>query len=238
MTAAAPLPQGPAKVAAVRRMFDAIAPRYDLLNRLLTLGLDRRWRRRAVAELRLPAGARVFDLACGTGDLCRDLGAAGLGPVGFDLSTGMLRAAQGHRAWADRPAPLVLSDALRLPVPAHSADGVTCGFALRNVVDLGELFAEVARVLRPRGRVSLLEVSEPTHPVLRTGHRVYFGAVVPRIGGLLSDRAAYRYLPRSMSYLPPADELLAMLAEHGFDAVERRTLSGGIAQLITATRRP
>ncbi len=225
------LPQGRAKVAAVRSMFDTIAPRYDLLNRLLTFGMDRRWRRRAVRELRLPAGSRVFDLACGTGDLCRDLETAGYDPMGFDMSAGMLRAARTR-------APLVLGDALRLPVPTGSTDGITCGFALRNVVDLDELFTELARVIRPGGRVSLLEVAEPSNPVLRAGHRLYFGRIIPRIGGLLSDRTAYEYLPRSVSYLPPPAEMLDLLAGRGFDSVNRTLLSGGIAQLITATRTP
>lgn len=238
MSSDSALPQGQDKVAAVRAMFDTIAPRYDLLNRLLTFGMDRRWRRRSVRELRLPAGARVFDLACGTGDLCRDLEAADMSPVGFDLSAGMLQAAQKYRASAKLQAPLVLGDALRLPVPAESADGITCGFALRNVVDLDGLFAELARVVRPGGRVSLLEVAEPSNLVLRAGHWFYFGKVIPLVGGLLSDRAAYEYLPKSVAYLPPMDEVLVLLAGHGFDAVDHLELSGGIAQLITATRKP
>ena len=238
MTSDSALPQGQDKVAAVRSMFDAIAPRYDLLNRLLTFGMDRRWRRRAVRELRLPAGARVLDLACGTGDLCRDLEAAGLNPVGFDLSAGMLRAAQKYRAAGKLHAPMVLGDALRLPVPPQSADGITCGFALRNVVDLEGLFAEIARVVCPGGRVSLLEVAVPSNPVLRVGHSVYFGKVIPKVGGLLSDRTAYEYLPKSVAYLPPIDEMLGLLARQGFNAVDLVLLSGGIAQLITATRKP
>ncbi|MCY3577943.1 MAG: ubiquinone/menaquinone biosynthesis methyltransferase [bacterium] len=232
------LPQGQDKVAAVRSMFDAIAPRYDLLNRLLTFGMDCRWRRRSVRELQLPAGARVYDLACGTGDLCRDLEAAGFKPVGFDMSAGMLHAAQKYRASGKLHAPMVLGDALRLPVPAQSADGITCGFALRNVVDLDGLFAELARVVRPGGRVSLLEVAEPSHPVMRLGHGLYFGRVIPLIGGLLSDRTAYEYLPKSVAYMPPTDEMLGLLAGHGFEAVDHLLLSGGIAQLITATREP
>ncbi|WP_419919842.1 ubiquinone/menaquinone biosynthesis methyltransferase [Candidatus Poriferisocius sp.] len=231
MTTDPALPRGQDKVATVRSMFDTIAPRYDLLNRLLTFGMDRRWRRRSVRELNLPAGSRVLDLACGTGDLCRDLKAAGHNPLGFDLSPGMLQAARTR-------APLVLADILHLPVPAQSADGATCGFALRNVADLDKLFAELARVVRPGGRVSLLEVAQPTNPVLRAGHRFYFGKVMPRIGGLLSDRAAYEYLPRSVAYLPPTPEMLALLASHGFDSIRRMPLSGGIAQLITATRIP
>jgi demethylmenaquinone methyltransferase/2-methoxy-6-polyprenyl-1,4-benzoquinol methylase len=222
------LPQGDDKVRAVRAMFDAIAPRYDLVNRLMTFGLDVRWRRRAVRLLRLTDGT-VLDIACGTGDLCRELHRSGLHPVGLDLSLGMLRAAR-------TPGPRVQGDALRLPLPDASVDGVTCGFALRNLVDLEPFFDEVARVVRPGGRIALLEVAEPPNGLLRWGHGVYFGKVVPRIGGLLSDASAYRYLPRSVAYLPPADEMVAMLRKRGFPDIERLLLTGGIAQLLLGTR--
>lgn len=236
MSSDSALPQGREKVVAVRSMFDAIAPRYDLLNRLLTFSMDCRWRRRSVRELRLPSGSRVYDLACGTGDLCRDLEAAGFSPVGFDMSAGMLHAAQKYRASGKLHAPMVLGDALCLPVPDRSADGITCGFALRNVVDLDGLFAELARVVRPGGRVSLLEVAEPSNPAMRLGHGFYFGKVIPLIGGLLSDRTAYEYLPKSVAYMPPTEDMLGLLAGRGFEAVNHRLLSGGIAQLTTATR--
>ena len=237
MSSDAALPQGQDKVAAVRSMFDAIAPRYDLLNRLLTFGMDIRWRRRAVRELGLPAESQVFDLACGTGDLCRDLESAGYRAVGFDLSAGMLQAAQKYRDSGKLSAPMVLGDALCLPVPPQSADGITCGFALRNVVDLDGLFAELARVVRPGGRVSLLEVAEPSNPIMRLGHSVYFGKVIPLIGGLLSDRTAYEYLPKSVAYMPPTEEMLGLLAGRGFEAVNHTLLSGGIAQLVSATKK-
>lgn len=224
------LPVGEDKERAVRAMFDTIAPRYDLVNRVMTVGLDVGWRRRAVRALELPAGSVVLDLACGTGDLCRDLTRAGHRPVGIDLSAGMLAAARTE-------APLVHGDALALPVADGAVDGATCGFALRNFVALPPLFAALARALRPGGRIALLEVAEPESRVLRWGHGVYFGRVVPRIGGLLSDADAYRYLPRSVSYLPPIDELLGQLADAGFVDVDRRLLTGGISQLITATRR-
>jgi demethylmenaquinone methyltransferase/2-methoxy-6-polyprenyl-1,4-benzoquinol methylase len=210
-------------------MFDAIAPRYDLVNRIMTFGLDVRWRKRTVRDLALPAGALVLDIAAGTGDLCRELSARGLRPVGVDLSLGMLRHAR-------TTAPLVQADALRLPVPDGSVDGITCGFALRNLAALEPFLAEAARVVRPGGRIGLLEVAEPTNPVLRTGHAVYFGRVVPRIGGALSDGDAYRYLPRSVAYLPPPAALLELVRAAGFADARRTALSGGISQLLIGTR--
>jgi demethylmenaquinone methyltransferase / 2-methoxy-6-polyprenyl-1,4-benzoquinol methylase len=223
-----PLPQGDEKVRAVRQMFDTIAPRYDLVNRIMTFGLDVRWRKRATRALALPAGSTVLDLAAGTGDFCRELRRGGLQPVGVDLSFGMLAAARTD-------APLVQGDALRLPVPDGSVDGVTCGFALRNFVALEPFFAELARVVRPGGRIALLDVAQPVNPVLRWGHAIYFGKVVPRIGGLLSDKQAYRYLPRSAAYLPEGDAMTTMLRSVGFHDAQRRLLSGGITQLLTGT---
>lgn len=230
MTSNDGLPQGAEKVRAVRSMFDAIAPRYDLVNRIMTFRLDVGWRRKTVASLRLPTGSLVLDLAAGTGDLCRDLQRAGHVAIGADLSWGML-------AHARTDAPLVQADALRLPVPAGAVDGVTSGFALRNFVDLPAFFAELGRVVRPGGRVALLDAAQPQNKVLQLGHGVYFGKVVPKIGGLLSDPSAYRYLPKSMAYLPPPAVMLDTLSAAGFAEVDRRLLTGGIAQLITGTRR-
>ena len=210
-------------------MFDAIAPRYDLVNRVMTFRLDVAWRRRAVRELALAAGSSVLDLACGTGDLCRDLVRAGHAPIGVDLSFGMLAAARTG-------APLVQADALRLPVGDGRVEGATCGFALRNFVELAPFLDELGRVVRPGGRLALIEVAEPANPILRAGHGVYFGHVVPRIGGLLSDAAAYRYLPKSVAYLPPTKEMMAMVHSAGFSDATRAPLSGGIAQLIIGTR--
>ena len=116
-------------------------------------------------------------------------------------------------------------------------DGITCGFALRNLEALNPFFAEIARILRPGGRMALLEVDRPTNPILRFGHGLYFNRVVPWVGGLLSDRDAYQYLPRSVAYLPDRAKLLALIADAGFFEVCKERLSGGIAQLLTATRR-
>ena len=228
-TAPEALPQGAEKVEAVRSMFDSIAPRYDLVNRIMTFRMDVGWRRKALTALALPSGSVVLDLACGTGDLCRELSDRGLRPIGVDMSFGMLAAARTS-------APLVQGDVLGLPVPNGAVDGVTCGFALRNFAALEPFFGELARTIRPGGRIALLDVAEPPNRLLRFGHGIYFGKVVPFIGGLLSDPAAYRYLPRSVAYLPEPAVMLRQLAEAGFVDVERKLLAGGIAQLITATR--
>ncbi len=224
------LPSGADKAVAVRGMFDRIAGRYDLVNRVMTFGMDGGWRRRAVRELRLPGGSRVVDLACGTGDLCTDLLDAGYRAIGMDFSRGMLLRATTVAA-------LVEADVLRLPLADASVDGATCGFALRNVVVLAALFEEAARVVRPGGRAAFLEASEPERRLLRAGHALYFKRIVPMIGGVLSDRDAYRYLPRSMAYLPPPARLVEMLERAGFEQVERIVLLGGAAQLILGTRR-
>jgi demethylmenaquinone methyltransferase/2-methoxy-6-polyprenyl-1,4-benzoquinol methylase len=225
-----PLPVGDAKVRAVDDMFDRIAPRYDLLNRMLTFGMDVGWRKRTVAALGLPPGARVLDIACGTGDLCRELKSQGYLAIGIDRSAGMLAAARTS-------APLLRADGLRLPFASGTVDGIVCGFALRNFENLGRFIAECARVLRTGGRVSLLEVAEPRPRVLRFGHSMYFGHVVPLVGGLVSDRAAYQYLPKSVAYLPAEPELMAILVDAGFPDARRTPLSMGIAQLLTGTRR-
>ncbi|NND74302.1 MAG: ubiquinone/menaquinone biosynthesis methyltransferase [Ilumatobacter sp.] len=225
----AELPEGDAKVAAVRDMFDAIAPKYDRLNRIISFRLDVRWRKRAVRDLALPAGSRVLDLASGTGDLCIDLAAVGIRPISMDLSFGMLS--------ADRSgSPRVQTDILRLPVPDGAVDGVMCGFALRNLVDLDTFFAELGRVVRPGGRIALLDVSVPKNPVVRWGNNIYFGKVVPKIGAALSDGAAYSYLPKSVAYLPSPEEMLAGLRAAGFADATHAQLSGGLTQLMVATR--
>jgi demethylmenaquinone methyltransferase / 2-methoxy-6-polyprenyl-1,4-benzoquinol methylase len=227
----APLPEGEDKHRAVEAMFDRIAPRYDRLNRIISLGQDGRWRRQTVAALRLSPGATVLDLGCGTGDLCDVVAGAGYFPIGVDFSAGMLAAAHTR-------APLARADALTLPVPDASADGVVSGFALRNFVDLDGFLRECARVLRPGGRLAALETAEPAGPLLRAGHDLWFRRVVPFVGAKLAhDAEAYDYLPRSAAYLPPPGELLALFEAAGFAAVARRTFTGGAVQLITGTRR-
>lgn len=213
----------------VRSMFDAISPRYDLVNRIMTFRLDTRWRRRAVRDLALPANSTVLDLAAGTGDLCIDLRRAQLRPISIDFSFGMLANDRSK-------APRTQADILRLPVPFQSVDGVICGFALRNLVDLDIFFEECARVIRPGGRIALLDVGIPHNPIIRFGNNIYFGKIVPRIGALLSDAAAYRYLPRSVAYLPERSVLVAKLQQAGFADAVHTQLSGGLTQLMVGTR--
>ncbi len=224
------LPDPTDKAASVEAMFDRIAGRYDRLNRILTLRMDVRWRRVSVRDLGLVGRATVLDIACGTGDFCRELDRVGHDVVGTDFSAGMLAAARTR-------APLVRGDALRLPIATGALDGLTCGFALRNFTALEPFIAECARTVRPGGRIALLDVSEPRSRLVRFGHALWFRKVVPFVGGLLSDRAAYRYLPESTAYLPPTADLLAMVRAAGFDDVRHRTFFFGTAQLITGTRR-
>ncbi|MFT7473409.1 MAG: demethylmenaquinone methyltransferase/2-methoxy-6-polyprenyl-1,4-benzoquinol methylase [Verrucomicrobiales bacterium] len=210
-------------------MFDTIAPRYDLVNRIMTFRLDVRWRRIAIESLGLGEGAVVLDLATGTGDFCRELSERGYSSIGADFSFGMLAAARTSE-------PLVQGDGMDLPLANSSVDGATCGFALRNFVDLERVFAELARVVRPGGRIALLDASQPDNALMRFGHGLYFGKLVPFVGGLLSNKEAYGYLPRSLAYLPPRSELLAVLERSGFSDVRHQQLTMGAAQLLTGTR--
>jgi len=229
VTVPTPLPGTAEKARVVEEMFDRIAPRYDLMNHLMTGGLDLVWRRRAVGELRLPRGATVADLACGPGEFCRELHRQGYRTIGVDSSAGMLARARG----ADR---LVRADILDLPFEPASVDGVTSGFALRNVVDIGRCAAEMARVVRPGGRVAVLDLAEP-RPATRWIRATWVNRVVPRLGALLSDGEAYRYLPASTAYLPDGPTLVGIFREAGFDDTRRTLLGFGTVQLLVGTRR-
>jgi demethylmenaquinone methyltransferase/2-methoxy-6-polyprenyl-1,4-benzoquinol methylase len=222
------LPPAAEKAALVRQMFDRIAPRYERLNTVLTFGLDRGWRRAAITAAGLEPGDVVVDVACGTGDLAALAAAAGVRAVGVDFAPAMLARARG------RGVALVRGDAAALPLRSACARAVTCGFALRNVVEIGAVLAEAARVLRPGGRLVLLEIASPHAPLLRWAHRLYFERVVPLLGALLAERSAYAYLPASAAYLPSESALRALLEAAGFTDVERRLLGAGSVQLVTA----
>jgi demethylmenaquinone methyltransferase / 2-methoxy-6-polyprenyl-1,4-benzoquinol methylase len=226
------LPLGEEKAVFVRAMFDRIAPRYDLLNRCLSLRLDQYWRRVTIRTAAVSAHDTVVDLACGTGDLSELAARTGAQVVGVDFSYNMLVGARRRNI----PATFVHSDALSTPLPTAWASVVLSGFALRNFVSIPAVVSEAARLLKPGGRLAFLEVDTPAHPLLRWGHHLYFTRIVPFLGSLLSDQHAYAYLPESVSYLPEDAALLRIITEAGFRHVTKRRLSSGIAQLLTAVR--
>ncbi len=234
MSAVTPIPGAPEK-AAVRSMFDRIAPRYDLLNRLLSAGTDVRWRRRAVDFLEIPPPARVLDLCTGTADLLiealgRDPRQSGLG---VDLSHGMLvrGAAKLARGGYVGRAALAGGDGERLPVRDGLFDGALVAFGIRNVGDPVAAMREVRRALRPGGRFVVLEFSMP-EGFFGVAYRLYFRHVLPRVGGLVSgDASAYSYLPASVGRFPRPDAFAGLMAEAGFADVRWRPLTGGIACL-------
>ncbi|MEE2665860.1 MAG: ubiquinone/menaquinone biosynthesis methyltransferase [Myxococcota bacterium] len=228
------LPPDGEKRARVRSMFDRIAPRYDLLNRVISGGMDQRWRQRALSLARVGPADRVLDLACGTGDLCEHTRSLGAEPIGADFARQMLVGARARGV----EAAFVQGDAAQLPIADRSVSVVTCGFALRNFVALGPVFAEMARVLVPGGRIALIEVDRPANRLVRFAHSLYFDRVVPWIGGLVSDREAYRYLPQSTAYLPEAGDLLAMLSKAGFEQMAKHSLMLGAAQILIGVRAP
>jgi len=216
----------------VRAMFDRIAPRYDVLNRLISFRLDQRWRRAVVRAATISAQDRVIDLACGTGDLSELAVRTGARVVGVDFAGNMLAGARRRGI----SAAFVQADAERLPLPPHWATVVVSGFALRNFVSIPAVLVEAARVLLPGGRLVLLEVDTPTNKLLQWGYGLYFKRLVPFLGALLSDAPAYAYLPRSVSYLPESSTLQRMIEAAGFRQVVKHQLSGGVVQLLTAIR--
>ncbi len=222
------LPRGKQKASVVRNMFDAIAPRYDLVNKLMTFGMDGYWRRRAIKALGLPPGSLVLDLATGTGDLAKELRRQSVRTVGLDLSFGMLMASKVEGS-------LVQADGSNSPFPDHVFDGVISAFAVRNFSDLPAILRELSRIIRLGGRLSLLDISDPQGLAGMAG-RVWFEKGAPLIGSLLSDRDAYSYLPRSVQYLPSPAEMKRMMAEAGFSCNNHRVMTAGITQLYTGTR--
>ena len=215
----------------VRGMFDRIAPVYDVMNRVMTAGLDLRWRR-LTAEAVVRRGDRVLDACCGTGDLAVADGRAGGDVTGLDFSPRMLERARRKSdavKWVE-------GDMLALPFEDGSFEAATVGFGVRNVVDLEHGLAELARVLVPGGRVGILEITTPTG-LLAPFYRLWFDRIVPLLGKVLKGGEAYSYLPASVRRFPDKEALAGLLRTAGFDGVEYRTFAGGIVALHTGTKR-
>jgi demethylmenaquinone methyltransferase / 2-methoxy-6-polyprenyl-1,4-benzoquinol methylase len=213
----------------VRSMFDRIAPVYDVMNRVMTAGLDRRWRRETVREVVRP-GDRVLDAACGTGDLAIEASRAGARVVGLDFSGAMLERAR-------RKAPeleWLQGDLLALPFEDGEFDAATVGFGIRNVADLEAGLRELRRVVRPGGRLGVLEITRPTG-FMRPFYSLWFDRVVPLLGRILPGGEAYTYLPASVRRFPGPEELAAAMRAAGFDDVRYRLFAGGIVALHVAS---
>jgi demethylmenaquinone methyltransferase/2-methoxy-6-polyprenyl-1,4-benzoquinol methylase len=214
----------------VQTMFDRIAPVYDVMNRVMTAGLDRRWRR-LTADAVVRPGDRVLDACCGTGDLAVACARTGGKVTGLDFSPRMLERARRK----SRAVTWIEGDLLALPFADGSFDATTVGFGVRNVADLERGLAELARVLVPGGRLGILEITTPTG-LLAPFYRVWFDRIVPLLGKLLKGGAAYSYLPASVRRFPGPQELADLLERAGFAAVEYRTFAGGIVALHTGQK--
>lgn len=217
----------------VQAMFDRVAPRYDLMNRVMSAGLDIRWRRLAAAAADVSLGGRALDVCCGTGDLTFEL-ARRVGPLGhatgLDFSEEMLVRARTKAEARDLDVDFLQGDALALTFDDDAFDGATVAFGARNLDDLDAGIAEMARVVRPGGRVVILEITRPKH--LRALHGIWFDRVVPRVGALVGgDRAAYGYLPASAKRFPEPPELADRMVAAGLEQVGYRTFMGGIVAL-------
>jgi demethylmenaquinone methyltransferase / 2-methoxy-6-polyprenyl-1,4-benzoquinol methylase len=236
------MPDAPDKTPTrIAGMFDRIAPRYDLLNAVLSVGLDRRWRKRAVDELALAPGARVVDLCTGTADLAMATvgGVAGATVLGVDFSSAMLSIGLRKVRTAGRQSVirLVRGDATRLPVETASCDAATIAFGIRNVAEPEKALEEVARVLRPRGRLAILEFGQPSIPGIRTLYLWYFKYLLPAVGRVVSrHNSAYSYLPASVQAFPPPPEFMKIVESRGFSRVRAVPLTFGIVYLYIAEK--
>jgi demethylmenaquinone methyltransferase / 2-methoxy-6-polyprenyl-1,4-benzoquinol methylase len=241
VAAAEPSPAAERTADGVRRMFDRVAPRYDLANTVFSLGQDRAWRRAAARAAGLAGGQAAVDVACGTGALARELAdsAPGASVLGVDFSWEMVRRAARAEPGAEPGPAYLVGDALRLPLRDASVDVVTIAFGLRNLPEPGRGLLELRRVLRPGGRLVVCEFSQPVVPVLRGVYRRYLTRLMPVAARrLTSDPEAYQYLARSIGAWPDQAGLAAWLQQAGFSRVAWRDLSGGIVALHRGTAGP
>jgi demethylmenaquinone methyltransferase/2-methoxy-6-polyprenyl-1,4-benzoquinol methylase len=228
----------PARIA---NMFDAIAPRYDFLNHFLSAGMDRGWRDRAVESLSLPDNAQVLDLCTGTADLAiatvTKMSSASV--VGVDFAAEMLRLGRAkiRESGLDRRIRMIRGDAARIPLADQSCDAATIGFGIRNVAQPEQALSEIARVVRPGGRLAILEFGQPRIPGIRTLYSWYFRYLLPLVGRLVSKHgSAYSYLPASVGAFPPPAEFSRVIAATGFSQVRAVPLTLGIVYLFIAER--
>jgi demethylmenaquinone methyltransferase / 2-methoxy-6-polyprenyl-1,4-benzoquinol methylase len=224
--------------ALVKSMFDRIAGRYDLMNSVMSAGLHHRWRKRAAGLARLSAGGSALDVCCGTGDLAielkRRVGVAGR-IVGVDFSPPMLDLAREKSRRLGVEVDYRQGNALSLAFDDASFDASTVGFGVRNLVDLPAGIAEMARVVRPGGRVVILEITTPRRPPLSWFYSIWFDRLVPALGRIAGERDAYSYLPDSVRRFPPAPRLAALMQEAGLKEVGYETLAGGIVAVHAGT---
>lgn len=222
------------------RMFDRIAPRYDLLNRLLSLGRDRYWRRRAIDALAAHGNGHFLDLGCGTGDMTLDLLRRHPAAIvtGIDLSSSMLSLAdaKARRAGLHPRATFQVGDAAALPFPPETFDGIVCAFCFRNLAHRAGALGEMRRVLRPAARLVILELTPPADPLMRPVHWLYTRRIVPLLGAFLSLDSAYRYLAESIDHFPPAPRVLESLRQAEFESVEHQPLTGGVVTIFAAQK--
>lgn len=229
------------KARQVEDMFDHIAPAYDRLNTLMSLGMHGRWRRRAVEAVAASAPATILDVATGTGDFAISLAqaVAAARVTGIDLSQGMIdvgRAKIDRAGLGDRIA-LRQADCLALPFDDGAFDAVTCAFGVRNFERLLDGYREIARVMRPGALLAVIELSRPTNGLVRPFYTLYSGYVIPGMGRLLSaDAKAYRYLPQSISAVAQGDDMLALMRQAGLSDTRCRTLTMGVCSLYTARK--
>jgi demethylmenaquinone methyltransferase/2-methoxy-6-polyprenyl-1,4-benzoquinol methylase len=226
----------------VREMFDDIAPTYDKLNHVLSMNVDKLWRRHALREIVDGSAQRILDVACGTGDSSISVAkaaAAGSEVVGVDISEGMMALVQGkaEKAGVGDRIRLQVADGEALPYEDGAFDRVTCAFGIRNFEDKEKGLAEFFRVLKPGGKAVILELSVPQNRVVRWGYDLYFSRLLPRIGGAVSgDKAAYRYLPASVHQFPAPEAFCRMMEDAGFREVRCRTFTLGLCRLFVGGR--
>src|SRR5882757_9875534 len=223
----------------VRGMFDRIAGVYDLMNSAMTAGLHHQWRQRAVDRAEVGPGSDALDVCCGTGDLAlelrRRIGADGR-VVGCDFSEPMLELARRKSGDEGLPVEFGWADALELPYGDGSFDAVTIGFGARNLADLARGLSEMARALRPGGRLVILEITRPQREPLSSFYSLWFERLVPVIGSLAGDPDAYNYLPNSVRTFPQPERLAAMIDSAGFTEIRWLLLAGGIIAIHSATK--